>query len=82
MALTDAKGHFVFERVCEGPVSLYAYYMDGRVDGVVPSVRMQAQGGDTNVLVKLVLTNGAPGAAPRGNGRDSTNPSPPAPLQR
>lgn len=61
--LTDANGHFVFNQVCEGPVSLFASgSTDGRVGSQVPSARLQALGGDTNVLVKLVLTNSAPAA--------------------
>jgi hypothetical protein len=77
MALTDFKGHFVFKQVCEGPVSLYAYYnMDGSVGSQVPNAHVQAQGGDTNVLVKLILTNGAPAATPPGNGQvPATRPS-------
>jgi hypothetical protein len=81
MALTDSKGYFVFKQVCEGPVSLYAYYMDGRVGGVVPSAHVQAQGGDTNILVKLVLTNSTAAAIPGVNGPVPTNGPPPAPPQ-
>jgi hypothetical protein len=68
--LTDANGRFVFNQVCEGPVSLFASgSADGRVGSQVPSARLQAQGGDTNLLVKLVLTNGAPAVGAPGNGQ-------------
>ena len=77
MALTDSKGHFVFKQVCEGPVNLFAYYMDGSVGGVVPSVLLQAHSGDTNVLIKLVLTNPAPAAGASPNGQvPATRPLP------
>jgi hypothetical protein len=64
-----------------GPVSLYAYYTDGRVGGVVPSAHVQAHGGDTNILVKLILTNSTAAAIPGVNGPVPTNGPPPAPPQ-
>jgi hypothetical protein len=80
IALTDFKGHFFFKQVCEGPVSLFAYYnMDGSVGSEVPKANVQAQGGDTNILVKIVLTNGIPAAAPPLNGQAPANRPPPAP---
>ena len=44
---TDAKGHFSFEAVCEGPLQLYANGQGG--GNMFGSV--QAQGGDTNVVI-------------------------------
>jgi hypothetical protein len=61
ICLTDFRGRFLFNQVCEGPVSLFAYYnMDGSVGSDVPKANVQAQGGDTNVLVKLLPPNAAP----------------------
>jgi protocatechuate 3,4-dioxygenase beta subunit len=52
---TDAEGRFVFDAVCEGPVRVNANgqgaggnYMNGGVE---------AQGGDTNVVIQLALIN-------------------------
>jgi hypothetical protein len=47
-AKTDSKGHFVFDAVCEGPVTVMAN--SNNIQARVP-----AQGGDTNVVVNLDL---------------------------
>jgi hypothetical protein len=38
--------------------------MDGRIGSAIPSATVQAQGGDTNILIKLVLTNAVPATVP------------------
>jgi protocatechuate 3,4-dioxygenase beta subunit len=48
---TDARGRFILEGVCEGPVTVTVNY--GNIQGTA-----SAQGGDTNVVVKLA---GKPG---------------------
>jgi hypothetical protein len=47
---TDATGHFKF-KVCDGPISIYAYSPSG--SGRNNSGSSQARGGDTNVVVKM-----------------------------
>ena len=52
-AITDAKGHFAYDSVCQGEVVLSVASRNRR--GGRPSYqgRAQARGGDTNVVVKL-----------------------------
>jgi protocatechuate 3,4-dioxygenase beta subunit len=65
ICLTDSNGQFHFDQICEGPAILRASYdMDGRIGSAIPSATVQAQGGDTNILIKLVLTNALPAAVP------------------
>jgi hypothetical protein len=77
VASTDAQGRFVFDGVCEGPVTLSAD-RDG-LDEVGPSsiglseVNVKAKGGDTNVLIKLGLPKAVPAAVAPGNGQTATN---------
>ncbi|MGO8766537.1 MAG: carboxypeptidase regulatory-like domain-containing protein [Limisphaerales bacterium] len=47
---TDATGHFKF-KVCEGPIQIFAYSPSG--GGRMNSGIVQAQGGDTAVVVRL-----------------------------
>ena len=47
---TDATGHFKF-KVCDGPISIYAYSPSG--SGRNSSANWQARGGDTNIVVKM-----------------------------
>ena len=80
---TDARGRFAFGAVSEGTVQVVANTEGGGANFMnVMNGSTQAQAGDTNTIVKLILRSGAPAAGARGNGRDSTNPSPPALLQR
>jgi hypothetical protein len=79
-AITDAGGHFVFDGVCEGAVRLTAFGGGGTAGNSL-TAQAQAQGGDTNIVVKLGVTNGAPAALPSFNGQLPTNRPPPAPLQ-
>jgi protocatechuate 3,4-dioxygenase beta subunit len=53
--VTDAKGHFAFTHVCEGPVRVTAFDRSAGNGPMVPS-SAQAQGGDTDVVVKLGVT--------------------------
>ena len=63
--LTDTNGHFLFNPVWKGPASLRALYdADGRTGSAVPAVSIEAIGGDTNIVIKLVLTNAVPAGAP------------------
>jgi len=79
--ITDAKGRFVFEAVCAGPVQLFATSRNGANGGPSAFGSARAQGGDTNVVVKLAAMNAVPAPAPRANGQAPTNRPPPAPLQ-
>jgi protocatechuate 3,4-dioxygenase beta subunit len=55
-ATSDRQGRFVFEHVCEGPVQIYSN--NGKSFGNV-----SAEGGDTNVVLKLGTTySSSPGA--------------------
>jgi Carboxypeptidase regulatory-like domain len=47
---TDATGHFKF-KVCDGPISIYAWAPSG--SGRNSSGNAQARGGDTNVVVQI-----------------------------
>ena len=49
-AQTDAKGRFSFDRVCAGPITIYANNQRGNAYGNGSTV---AEGGDTNITVKL-----------------------------
>jgi len=51
-AVSDSKGHFVFNQVCEGPVRVLAINQ-GLANGVSASGTAPAQGGDLNVVVAL-----------------------------
>ena len=48
---TDAQGHFVFGAVCEGAVQLFANGQGG--GGNYMNGQSQAQGGDTNVVIRF-----------------------------
>lgn len=50
-AVTDREGRFAFEKVCEGPVELFA--RAGRLHGIALT-----EGGDTNVVVELAEPGG------------------------
>ena len=49
---TDAAGHFSFDAVCDGPVRLYANHQG---DGAYLNADIQAQGGDTNVVIRFTV---------------------------
>jgi carbon monoxide dehydrogenase subunit G len=52
---TDAQGRFVFDAACQGPVRLYA---NSRVAGGASlNGSIQAQGGDTNVVIRFGIYN-------------------------
>jgi protocatechuate 3,4-dioxygenase beta subunit len=53
---TDRQGHFAFDAVCEGPVTVSVNLND--LEGSA-----HAHGGDTNVVVKLALQDGVPAAS-------------------
>ena len=63
-AMTDLKGHFVFNDMCEGKVSLYAYAYIGDVPGYGVSMSSgggagnQAHAGDTNIVINIYPQNG------------------------
>ena len=57
---TDAKGHFAFDAVCEGPAQLYANSQNG---GNFMNGNAQVQGGDTNVVIRFGV-NGGGGRGP------------------
>jgi hypothetical protein len=50
--MTDAQGHFVFDGVCEGRTTVSAS-IQGPRGNYISSGPAQAQGGDTNVVIKL-----------------------------
>jgi protocatechuate 3,4-dioxygenase beta subunit len=54
---TDSKGNFVFDSVCEGPVRIYTNYRDPFDSDVymrpVDGDDLEAQAGDTNILIQL-----------------------------
>jgi hypothetical protein len=50
---TDALGHFAFDAVCEGPVTVTAYDNNHSDKGMT-----SAQGGDTNVILRLGIYSG------------------------
>jgi protocatechuate 3,4-dioxygenase beta subunit len=54
---TDSQGHFAFDKVCEGVVNIYANWNNVRTN-------ILAYGGDTNILIKLGVTNAFPAAPP------------------
>jgi protocatechuate 3,4-dioxygenase beta subunit len=54
---TDAKGHFAFNHVCEGQVRVFAYNQNNINGGMMPQGDVRAQGGDTDVTVKLGMPN-------------------------
>jgi hypothetical protein len=57
-ASTDAQGHFAFNDVCEGPVKLYVNSQGG---GFYMNANAQAQGGDTNMVIRFAVNgNGSP----------------------
>jgi hypothetical protein len=65
ICLTDSRGHFHFDHVCEGLASVFAYYnIDGRPNSATPKATVQLKGGDTNIVIKLELTNAVPAGAP------------------
>ena len=70
---TDSNGHFAINQVCEGPVDVYAFLRPD--SGSVQAGRgvVRASGGDTNIVVKLGMTNGVPMASPGGVGQAPTN---------
>jgi 5-hydroxyisourate hydrolase-like protein (transthyretin family) len=47
---TDALGHFAFDAVCQGPVTVSAYYVNSFCNTT-------AHGGDTNVILRLGIIN-------------------------
>lgn len=75
---TDSNGHFAINQVCEGPVDVYAFLRPD--SGSVQAGRgvVRASGGDTNIVVKLGMTNGVPIAGPGGVGQALTNRPPPS----
>jgi hypothetical protein len=76
---TDSNGHFVIKEVCGGLVSVRASLapsVSSSRNGYVAGF-LQAHGGDTNVVVKLGLSNGVPIMGPRGIGQPPANPPPP-----
>jgi hypothetical protein len=54
---TDAHGDFAFDEVCEGPIQIFASYVDPQDSSIVMSVNggggIEAHGGDTNILIQL-----------------------------
>jgi protocatechuate 3,4-dioxygenase beta subunit/predicted enzyme related to lactoylglutathione lyase len=57
---TDAQGRFAFDAVCEGPIRLFANSQGGAAGFM--NGNTQAQGGDTNVVIRFGI-NGSVGAA-------------------
>jgi hypothetical protein len=54
---TDRQGHFAFDAVCEGVVTVSA--SSNNIQGRAP-----AHGGDTNIVIQLSAPNGAPANLP------------------
>jgi len=69
---SDSKGHFVFNHVCEGPITVFAYNQFG--GGA--SGNAQAQGGDVNVTVKMGANQRVVGNAVRQAPPRATPPKP------
>jgi protocatechuate 3,4-dioxygenase beta subunit len=61
-ARADSTGYFLFKAVCEGPVQLQAELSVDAVPMFAGETR--ANGGDTNIVIKLSATNGVPAAPP------------------
>src|ERR1019366_78269 len=58
-AQTDAKGQFTLDKVCAGPIQLSANNRGGGYGNVT------AEGGDTNVLIKISTSRVMRMASPR-----------------
>jgi len=79
-ARTDTTGNFLFKAVCEGPVQLQAELSVDEVPMFAGETR--ANGGDTNILIKLGATNGLPASVPTRGGQPAANPPPPSAPQQ
>jgi hypothetical protein len=58
-AQTDAKGHFTMDKVCAGPIQLSANSRGGGY------ASLTAEGGDTNITIKISASPGIRRSAPR-----------------
>jgi len=56
---TDARGHFAFDSVCEGPVTVASWHPNNAGFGMLQG-NLQARGGDTNVVLKISPNQPAP----------------------
>jgi protocatechuate 3,4-dioxygenase beta subunit len=80
---TDSNGQFVIKQVCEGSLDVRALLPASASNpryGYVAGF-LQAHGGDTNIVVKLGLSNGIPMVVPGGAAPTPANRPLPAPLQ-
>jgi hypothetical protein len=77
----DSDGHFVIEEVCEGLVDMRAV-LPASAGNPPRFGYLQAHGGDTNIVLKIGMTNGVPIVSPARVGQLPTNrPPTSAPLQ-
>jgi protocatechuate 3,4-dioxygenase beta subunit len=63
-ARTDSNGHFIIQQVCEGPVDVSATIPSSINQGRIVAGETRANGGDTNIVIKLGATNAVPTAPP------------------
>ncbi len=54
-AVTDARGHFVFDEVAMGPIMIWGNILTNNDDGYAGNPIITAQGGDTNIVLRLVV---------------------------
>jgi hypothetical protein len=54
---TDSQGNFAFDAVCDGPIKIFAHYQDPFDSSIQMSLNpgggMEAQAGNTNILIQL-----------------------------
>ena len=74
----DSHGHFVIRQICEGGLVVRASLNAGSGNPRNLEGFLWASGGDTNIVVKLGLSNGVPLLRSGGVGQVPTNRPPPA----
>ena len=62
--VTDSKGHFSLSNICAGPIQLSVFGERGRLGNVT------AEGGDTNIVIRISASHGVRGADRQGPPRD------------
>ncbi|MGD1084549.1 MAG: carboxypeptidase regulatory-like domain-containing protein, partial [Verrucomicrobiota bacterium] len=79
---TDSNGNFVLQDVCQGPVEVRAVLSAGMNQGRTLVGVLQANGGETNLIVRLGMQNGVPAVFPVDQGPGPVNrPSAPSASQ-